>query len=1109
MATIRLTLSGKHILTNPTSRLNAEWGRYLDATRAAGASFDAGRRCQTTHDTRLHDLITSLNAAGFEVEVDEKIHAKMERAKATAAAETEIARALHDEAVTRMNAIDAELALKGLALYPYQKDGVRWLSHRTGAGLFDEMGLGKLQSVDSLVLTPGGWTRIGDLRVDDPVTGSDGQGVTVAGVFPQGRKPVFRVTFSDGSSTLAGAGHLWTVRYRRGGKVWQDLTLTTEQLRLRPAIPQTFRWKAKGTKATSLDLSRTTLYLPMLSGPALFSDNTPLPVPPYTMGALIANGGLAHGTPNLTTNENDAGEVLDRIRKERIEISPEMAMPGCIRVTLRGIKADIRELGLDVLSRIKFIPRRYFTAAPEDRVALLQGLMDADGSITPRKNRVVYHTTSRQLALDVQGLVECLGGVASIREYDRSAESKPLEFQVRMRLPVWAPPFSVKRKADRYRPGSHAWPSRTVASVTPEGEAECVCIAVDAADHLYVTEHAILTHNTVQALISAPKDAPILVVAPSAVKGVWLRETRRWRPDIGFPMILSGRNSFRWPQPGEMVITNYDILVEPENIGDDEHPRYALPSWLPPPKNKTLLILDECHALKNPVAKRTIATRLISSAVRDHGGATWGLTGTPLLNRPKELWHVLRVLGVAESAYGSWKLFKALFRQVARQNSRGDVIGWVEEPRPEVAEKLRKASLMRRRLEVLPDLPTKTYRTVEVPIDSDTKALADKIVTKLAAAGLDLANVRDVAEIVAATKNTRLTLGEISAVRAALAKAKTPKLLELVEEYEAEGKPVVVFSAHRGPVDLIAQRPTWGRITGDEAGLRRTEIVNEFAGGSMAGIACTIRAAGVGIDGLQRASHEAIFCDLDWTPGMNQQAEDRVCRIGQDRGVIITILVADHLLDRKVNELLAQKTRIIEGAVNASARGSVEDQFPDAAFKNLPAVKVRSQKEAEDQAEADSQVPLPNLFEMFRRAVSAGLSRPTIKLIDFSMAMAGNYSNYQGQIHVTNGLAFGAPDNLWYGRIKDGFFYTSTKCTPEVVERMKRWDADPMSLVREAIAYAHNTGVCGFCGLELTDARSVTVGYGPICATNWSLPYPSSAPPQTTRFALSVVPPCE
>lgn len=617
LPTVRLSRANRRILCNPTQRLNESWTKYMTAVKAAGATFDTVHRQQSIPEDRMKELIRALSTAGFEVEVEEALLKHLEKAKARHEEKRAEAKTLHDAAIARMNVIDEDLATRGLALYPYQRDGVRWLSHRKGAGLFDEMGLGK----------------------------------------------------------------------------------------------------------------------------------------------------------------------------------------------------------------------------------------------------------------------------------------------------------------------------------------------------------------TVQALISAPDGAPILVVAPAAVKGVWRRETRRWRPDLGWPIVLSGRKSFKWPIPGDIIVTNYDILPELTNIGTKEQPRYALPEWLPEPRAGTVLIFDECHMLKNPKAKRTVASRLISQAVRKAGGFAWGLTGTPLLNRPPELWHVLSVLDVAKEAFGTRGNFKALFNP------------WTNEPDPAVAHRLREVSLMRRRKEVMPDLPTKTYRDVSVPIDADTRKLADELTRKLLDSGIDLTKIQSVAELVASTKNTPITIGEISTVRAALAQAKTGKLLELVEEHEAEEKPVVVFCYHRGPIDAIAKRPGWVKVTGAETGLERTRIVEQFAQGRLKGIACTIRAAGIGIDGLQRASHEVIFVDLDWTPGWNQQSEDRVCRIGQDRGVIITTLIADHLMDRKVIELLSAKTRVIEHSVNASARATVEEQFVDEDPEDRVTVKV-AKGPAPDPG--DSSAPaflhLPNLWALTHpipsstRTISTGLS---------------------------------------------------------------------------------------------------------------------------------------
>jgi SNF2 family DNA or RNA helicase len=587
--------------------------------------------------------------------------------------------------------------------------------------------------------------------------------------------------------------------------------------------------------------------------------------------------------------------------------------------------------------------------------------------------------------------------------------------------------------------------------------------------------------KTVQALIAAPEGAPILVVCPAAVKGVWSKETRRWRPDLGWPIPLSGRNSFRWPRAGEIIVTNYDILPEPEiHTTDKGRNVYTLPDWVGAPSEGTVLIYDEFHALKNPSARRTRASKLLTKRVIAAKGFCWGLTGTPMLNRPRELWNVLEAIGVAQEAYGSFGAFHRLF-------------DWNDQPKPEVADKLRKVSLMRRRLEVLPDLPTKSYEDISVAIDDDTRRLADDIVRKLEAAGMSLANIQSIADLVSSTKHARLDIGEISRVRAALAKAKVGRMVELAEQYEAEGKPLVVFSAHRGPVDLLGQRDGWTTITGDVESSERTRRVAEFAAGGLKGIACTIKAAGVGIDGLQKASHDALFVDLDWTPGWNQQAEDRICRIGQDRGVNIVTMIADHELDRKVHDLLTHKARIIEGSVNASARSTVEEQFPETGTSD-PDVTIKPAAEAEKERAAreavtGAPVPVGNLWERFAAVVASGLARPTLKLESFQLRMAGPASKYHGQVMVTNGKPYGDPANEWYGRITRQGFYRTRGCPDAVVETIQKWNEDPAALMLDAMAYGHRTGLCCFCSIPLTDGRSVTVGYGPICASHFDLPW--------------------
>lgn len=425
--------------------------------------------------------------------------------------------------------------------------------------------------------------------------------------------------------------------------------------------------------------------------------------------------------------------------------------------------------------------------------------------------------------------------------------------------------------------------------------------------------------KTVQALMALPANAAVVVVCPASVKRVWQREARRWRPEY-FPQILKGRDSFRWPRPGQMLITNYDILPKAvlRSTGDEPVPRARVKlgdlraSAQTNPFPGTVVIADEAHALKTKGTKRTRRFQVLSHETREAQGRVWLLTGTPLLNRPDELWNVFTAAGLAEEAFGTWRRFCQLFGWWGGNTAR---------PTPELPAVLRRVMLNRRREEVLPDLPTKTYETV--PVDDlapEVVTLCDELVKRLADAGIDLTRADEVIDLV---KIMTLDFQFISKVRAALATAKIPALLELVEQFEEQGEPLVVFSAHVAPAETVGKRPGWALITGGTSLDERARIVDDFQAGKLKGIGITIKAGGVGLT-LTRA-HIALFCDLEWTPALNAQAEDRICRIGQDRGVIVQRLVATHVLDERMTEVLHRKQCLIEQSVEAAAVQNVAD----------------------------------------------------------------------------------------------------------------------------------------------------------------------------------------
>lgn len=413
--------------------------------------------------------------------------------------------------------------------------------------------------------------------------------------------------------------------------------------------------------------------------------------------------------------------------------------------------------------------------------------------------------------------------------------------------------------------------------------------------------------KTITALCAIPQDIPAIVVCPAGVKHNWAKEARIWRPDFR-ARVLDGRNKWEWPLPGEILFANYEVLPELDKTGRS----YALPPRYGAPKRGTYLIADEAHYAKNARAKRSRALRLCAQSVLDDEGRVWLLTGTPLTNRPPELWNVLKVAQLAEPAFGTYPQFRDLMGATVNQFKR---LEWTGEVDASVPQRLRTVSLYRRRADVL-DLPPKMRTSVEVPgeFPPDVRALLDDVIETLYEQGVDL---DEAAELVDFTKINGAAFEQLSLARKALATAKIPAMVDLVKEYEEHEEPVVVFSAHRAPVDLLSRRHGWAVITGNVSPAERQGIVEAFQAGQLKGVACTIKAGGIGIT-LTHACHE-IFVDLAWTPADNNQAEDRCSRIGQTKPVLVRRLVADHALDRKVEAILRKKQELIDASVEPSA----------------------------------------------------------------------------------------------------------------------------------------------------------------------------------------------
>ena len=200
-------------------------------------------------------------------------------------------------------------------------------------------------------------------------------------------------------------------------------------------------------------------------------------------------------------------------------------------------------------------------------------------------------------------------------------------------------------------------------------------------------------------------------------------------------------------------------------------------------------------------------------------------------------------------------------------------------------------------------------------LERDGIEAADELEEALAKAGIDLATIV-AAGIESAKHAGRIPFEMMSRLRERLARAKVPAMVSEIAKAEQAGEPIIVSSAHRIPVEVAGSRPGWAQITGDVKPEVRTRIEDAFQQGKLRGVACSIKAGGVAIT-LTRA-RRAVFVDREWTPALNEQAEDRIHRVGQRREVEICLLVGKHKIERRVAQLLAEKTRMIEATLRKS-----------------------------------------------------------------------------------------------------------------------------------------------------------------------------------------------
>ena len=908
-----------------------------------------------TRPYRTRDPFIAGNLEGF---MTDKAREKLKELTRVAAANIKISKA-------QAAPVDFDVPVPADIDYlPFQKTGIQQISRSGKSGIIaDDMGLGKAQPLDARILTPDGWRRMGDIKAGDLVIGSDGRPTRVTGVYPQGEREVFRVTFSDGATTECCDEHLWAVNSpvrKRRGNDFRILPLSEIRADLTDAA---------GNRKH---------YIPVVA-PVEYTPKD-LPLDPYLLGLILGDGSVkAHYTKISTMDD----EILSSIRAvlpvghrlvhtHKCDYSIVSRSAGVSNLVRRAL-VSLRIAGKG--SDDKFVPDIYLKGSIEQREAILQGLLDTDG-FCAKDGTIQFSSNSLDLARGVAELVMSLGGVARFTQ-KVSASGKDHHL-VTICLPDSVVPFRLTRKSARHTPRSKYKPCRGFAAVNSVGIKTVQCIAVDAPDHLYVTDDYIVTHNTVQGigLMNAKPDAVnVLVICQANMKIKWTREIDKWMVNRDLTVGYAEGSTF--PETNVVVI-NYDILQK--NI---DHLRG---------RNWDLILTDEAHNLKNEEAQRTKAVlgdlldlegeQMLPMSDR---GQLVHLTGTPKPNRVSELWPLLtssrpdlwgrgpKAREIFLNRYQPPFLIKKKMRRGNREVEMIIPMAGKPQRETELQLRLRGSGSFIRRLKRDTDLPPKFRTPLEMPVrlSKEDKALLreaeadlEALVGRVSGSEVRVGESREAGVVISAISlidPDTPSFNELARVRRNLGLVKAPHCAKFIlDEIEDESDmapenrtKTVVFAHHKEVIRVIHEESE-KRIPGSfliyDGSVKpsdRQPLIDRFqTDDSVRGIIISLAGA-TGI--TLTASARMRVVEPDWTPSNMVQIEDRIWRIGQEKNVDIGYLSVAGTLDARIGNALVEKMESDEKAINTIR------------FKHQAATPAPAPRKASENSEPNDKSEQPEL----------------------------------------------------------------------------------------------------------------------------------------------------
>jgi SNF2 family DNA or RNA helicase len=426
-------------------------------------------------------------------------------------------------------------------------------------------------------------------------------------------------------------------------------------------------------------------------------------------------------------------------------------------------------------------------------------------------------------------------------------------------------------------------------------------------------------------IVTAPDTFPCLIIAPLITLINWEREIGKFiKTPSGKPFVVkkirSGKKCDLFEQNAQIYLINYDLVSKRR----DDLARIPF---------KTI-IADECQHMRNPGSQKTIAARELVDlqSVRHR----IGLSGTPCYNHGVEIWSICDFIN--PGMLGTLPEFRSEF--VYSYDLKGSI---VESKRGALYEMLIESVMIRRRkIDVLEDLPEKIRYRQEIEIDkkyyeTEMRKNLDKLHEKLeeAHARTDFKAIAETSAYQEFKGNERISAGM----------AKVPYIVEFVKEMMENEEPLVIYCHHHSVHAALQEKLTEYKpvtIIGGQTESQRQEAIDSFQGGKTKLLIAGLRAGNVGIS-LTKACY-VIFAELDWSPAIHRQAEDRLHRIGQKNVVFAYYLEGKGTLDEKIVEVLTDKTLELNEILGDANRDDQVEDTTTLTEKNRQFVEVMEKR---------------------------------------------------------------------------------------------------------------------------------------------------------------------